>query len=263
MDLGLEFGLGICAIAKTTVLNWPQKSFSYVYSLDMKFQRFWSGLKYVSTVGVTIGLLAVSVTIPGMTQPCQAQSGPEGFVSSTYRVIVDSSNNRILEQVMQVEPKAFMRNFTDGKMRIQAGAFGTMEKAREQVDALARVGIPSTAFDRDWRPVYAQMPDGISNYNPGSGSGSAPLPRPGDAQQPVAGMPKGYYAVVPIDRDMVGITYEKLRKLGIEESFITVGQANKGWHLSVGVYPNRDGAEQMAVYLRDKGGMDARTYYER
>jgi hypothetical protein len=212
-----------------------------------------------------MGLLAIgcSLTTAILTTtilPSQAQPAPPApewsVMTMAYRVLVDNSSPQVLQQVIQVEPTAFLRNFPDGKVRIQAGAFESAIKAQEQVDALARIGIPATAYDREWKPVYAQTPG--PNPNPGG----PPLPRPGDAQQPVAGMPKGYYALVPVDRDMVGITYEKFRKLGIAESFITIGQQNRGWHVSIGVYPNRSAADAMSQYLHDKGGMDARTYYE-
>jgi hypothetical protein len=225
----------------------------------MGFPRFWTGWQGAAT----IGLLAMGLTVTGGMMPAQAQfspPAPEFATNAVYRVIVNSDSPQVLQQVIQVEPTAFLRNFTDGKVRIQAGALDSLARAQEQVDALARLGIPATAYDRDWRAVYSTTP----NPNPNPQPGGPPVPRPGDPQKPGGtGIPSGYYAVVPIDRDVIGLTYEKLRKLGIPESFITVGQQNRGWHVSVGVYPTRAAADAMSQYLRDKGGLDARTYYER
>ncbi len=224
--------------------------------------NFWTGLRYASTVGLLT--ICYGTAIGG--QPSQAQLPPAppayapntytytsnpSTVAATYRVIVDSSSPQLLQRVTQIEPTAFLRNFADGRVRIQAGAFESVSKAQEAVDTLGRAGIPATAYDRDGKSVYTTNPN----------SPTIPL-NPGDTPQPVAGMPKGYYALVAVDRDLVGITYEKLRKLGITQSFITVGQHNLGWHVSVGVYPNRGDADRMSQFMRDKGGLDARTFYE-
>jgi hypothetical protein len=207
---------------------------------------------------VTIGIMTIGIAI--INAPvAQAQFAPPPpnftVAAATYRVVVDNSSSPVLREVQRIEPSAFLKNFSDGKIRIQAGAFETAAKAQEQVDTLARLGIPATAYDRDWKVVYTKDGENQSGI-PGN---QLPLPN----QQPVSGRFKGYYTIVPVDREMVGITYEKFRRLGIAESFITVGQDNRGWHVSVGVYPNRDAADAMTRFLHDKGGLDTRTYYER
>jgi hypothetical protein len=75
-------------------------------------------------------------------------------------------------------------------------------------------------------------------------------------------MPKGYYAIVPIGRDQLGVTYEAIRQLGVSEEFLSVGEELRGWHVAVGVYSTREAAEKMSLFLNRKGGFDARTYYE-
>jgi hypothetical protein len=206
----------------------------------------------MTTIGMTLMGIAIISTPVAQAQQYAPPPPIYTVAAATYRVVVDSSNPQTLRDVKRIEASAFLKNFTDGKIRIQAGAFETLAKAQEQVDALARIGISSTAYDRDWKPIYSKGPDSTS---PGS---QVPLPN----QQPVSGRFRGYYTIVPVDRDTIGITYENFRRLGIAESFITIGQENRGWHVSVGVYPNRDGADAMTQYLKDKGSLNARTYYE-
>jgi hypothetical protein len=222
----------------------------------MSSPGFWS-MNQVTIGAGAIGaaLMGIAIISAPVAQAQQYAPPPPNFTvaAMTYRVVVDSSSSPVLREVQRIEPSAFLKNFADGKIRIQAGAFETAVKAKEQVDTLARLGIPATAYDRDWQVIYTK-----TGENQSGNLGTLPLPN----QQPVSGRFKGYYTIVPVDREMIGLTYEKFRQLGIAESFITIGQQNRGWHVSVGVYPNRDAADAMTRFLHDKGGLDTRTYYE-
>jgi hypothetical protein len=190
----------------------------------------------------------------------QAPSPPGQTLSNVrYLVIVDSNDGGVLQRVKQIAPDAFIQYFADGRPRIQAGGFNTDMGARDRVDALARNAIPAAAYNERGQIVYSPVPIS-SPTGPISPTPAPPSGLPGSPAS-ASGMPKGYYAIIPIGRDQMGATYDALRALGIPERYLNVGSQLNGWHVSVGVYPNRPGAEQMVNYLRSKGGFDARSYY--
>ncbi len=203
--------------------------------------------------------MAMVVTVPlSATRPVAAQTPPAySSAAIAYRVIVDSADLPILQQVRQVEPAAFFQQFADNRDRIQAGAFANAAGAKERVDALARLGIRATAYDTEGKVVYStngQTQGFNPPTNPPAGNPNTPTP--------VNKMPRGYYAIVPVDRDQVGVTFEAFQRLGIPEAQITLGSELRGWHVGVGVYSTRAAAESMSAFLNRKGGFDARTYYE-
>lgn len=218
--------------------------------------------------GTVIGCLAI-VAIGAVALPpamVQAQTPPPPAAAAVqYRVIVDANDLTTLQQVRQVEPTAFLQSFADNRDRIQAGGFNNPTSARERVDALYRVGVRATAYNAQGQPVY-QTGTPSQGFNPGN-PGGQPIsqpPAPPNPNQPQATkrMPRGYYAIVPIDRDQVGVTYEAMKRLGITEDFILVGQELNGWHVAIGVYNNRTAADKMSDFLRRKGGFDARAYFQ-
>jgi hypothetical protein len=207
--------------------------------------------------GSVIGLVCLAglPVAPGLAQ---APPPPGmGVLGVRYLVIVDSGDVGVLQQVKQVAPDAFIQSFADGRPRIQAGGFNTDIGARDRVNALARIGIPAAAYNERGQIVYSPgTPTNPTNPTPQPPTSGIP-----GAPSTAAGMPKGYYAIVPIGRDQMGATYDAIRQLGVPERYLNVGEQLNGWHVSVGVYPNRSGAEQMVNYLRSKGGFDARSYY--
>jgi hypothetical protein len=213
----------------------------------------WIGLAIA--IAAPIALLASAP----VSAPASAQSPPPppqfGLAAISYRIIVDSADSGVLARVKQVDRAAFFQSFADNRSRIQAGAFSSEAGARDRLNALARIGIPATAYNNQGQVVAST--GGNPPVNTGSGTQTVPFDAPRSAKK----MPKGYYAIVPINRDQVGITFEALRKLNIAEEFINVGEALHGWHVAVGVYDNRQAAETMSQFLRRNGGFDSRTYY--
>jgi hypothetical protein len=231
-------------------------------------------LSFVSTAiatAVNISAIALFSQVTGLATPSLAQAPPPPYFQAApairYRVLVDLTDAQSLQRVRQIEPGAFIQNFSDGRTRIQAGAFVTEASARERLDALARVGIPATAYNDAGQPVSTTNPANPGG-NPAGNPGGNPTPyppgsNPGSTPTAVSQMPKGYYAIVPIDRDQIGVTFEAIRKLGVPESYIIIGKELYGWHIAVGVYPDRGSAEKMSQFLRSKGGFDARAYFQR
>ncbi|MBE9028412.1 hypothetical protein IQ266_01415 [filamentous cyanobacterium LEGE 11480] len=220
------------------------------------------------TIGLAIALVGHAVIAPVSTR-AQVPPAPQfGAPAVRYRVVVPSADFETLQQVRQVAKGAFIQTFADNVDRIQAGAFAGEISARARVDALARQGIRAVAYNTQGQAVYQALAAGtatssFNSVNSFQNNQQAQPATPAGAAQAVTKMPKGYYAIVPVDRDQMGITFEAFRKLGIAEEFITIGQQRRGWHVAVGVYPSRSGAETMSQYLRRKGGFDARAYYER
>lgn len=213
---------------------------------------------------VVCGSIIGLTSVVGFTiAPSLAQAPPppgQALSNVRYLVIVDSNDGGVLQRVKQIAPDAFIQYFADGRPRIQAGGFNTDMGARDRVDALARGGIPAAAYNERGQIVYSPSGTPSIPSNPGT---PTPPPSSGLPGGPASasGMPKGYYAIIPIGRDQMGATYDALRALGIPERYLNVGSQLNGWHVSVGVYPNRGGAEQMVNYLRSKGGFDARSFY--
>jgi hypothetical protein len=220
-------------------------------SQSKKPQRLTGWIGLAIAIAAPIALLA--------SAPASAQSPPPppqfGLAAISYRIIVDSADSGVLARVKQVDRAAFFQSFADNRSRIQAGAFSSEAGARDRLNALARIGIPATAYNNQGQVVAST--GGTPTANPGGGTSTVPFDVPRSAKK----MPKGYYAIVPIDRDQVGITFEALRKLNIAEEFINVGEELHGWHVAVGVYSNRQAAETMSQFLRRSGGFDSRTYY--
>lgn len=210
-----------------------------------------------SLIGLTIAMV---VAVPCVVaRPATAQTAPSQFSSATiaYRVIVDSADPTVLQQVRQVDAAAFFQQFADNRDRIQAGAFASATGAKERVDALGRLGIRATAYNTQGQVVYQPGGQTQPYYPPNNPPGGNP-----NTPAPVKKMPRGYYAIVPVDRDQIGVTFEAFQRLGIPEAQITFGNQLRGWHVGVGVYSTRSAAETMSQFLNRKGGFDARTYYE-
>jgi serine/threonine-protein kinase len=62
-----------------------------------------------------------------------------------YYVLVDSTNDRALEQTRKVVPDAYVRNFPQGN-RIQMGAFLRESEATTLVEQLKQQGISASIY---------------------------------------------------------------------------------------------------------------------
>ena len=148
-----------------------------------------------------------------------------------YRVFVNGDSALLLQQVKRVEPGAFIQQY-GGQRVIQAGVFSTEANARQQIEALAAQGIASE----------------ITTSNMGS------LPGGNSA--------RGYYVVVPGDRSDLGSLRDRAIRLGVQQSSIQLRERPLGPHLAVGPFAQRQQAETMGRYLKDKG-LDTRIFFDR
>ncbi len=149
-----------------------------------------------------------------------------------YRVVVNGDSSLMLQQVKRVEPQAFIQQF-EGRRVIQAGVFSTEANARQQTEALAAQGIASE----------------ITTSNMGS------LP-PGNSA-------RGYYVVVPGDRADLPDFRDRAIRLGVQQRSIQLRERPLGPHLAVGPFAERQQAETMGRYLKDRGQLDTRIYFDR
>lgn len=113
---------------------------------------------------------------------------------------------------------------------IQVGTFNDEANARQQVSRLSAQGI------------YAQI----------TGGGF----QPGNPQ-------RGYYAIVPGNQFEVQSYRNRAIRLGISPSVVRIRDRPLGLHLAVGAFSDENEAERVVRYLRDRGGMDARLFYNR
>lgn len=148
-----------------------------------------------------------------------------------YRVFVNGDSALLLQQVKRVEPRAFIQQF-GGQRVIQVGVFSTEANARQQTDALAAQGIASE----------------ITTSNVGS------LPGGNSA--------RGYYVVVPGARSDLSDLRDRAIRLGVQQSSIQLRERPLGPHLAVGPFAQRQQAETMERYLKDKG-LDTRIFFDR
>lgn len=151
--------------------------------------------------------------------------------SGGFRVFVDSDSPFLLRQVRSIQPDAFIQNFS-GRRVIQAGLFNDEFKARQQVARLASQGID------------AQI------------TGRSP-------QFDFGGAGRGYYAVVPGNPREVQEYRDRAIQLGVAQSLLQIRDRPRGLHLAVGPFSDQREAGQVVQYLRDRGSLDARLFYER
>lgn len=147
-----------------------------------------------------------------------------------YRVFVNGDSPLLLQEVKRVEPQAFIQQL-DGRRVIQVGIFSTEANARQQMTALAARGIAT------------QMTTG----------GASSI-------RDIAG---GYYVVVPGDRGTLPELRDRAIRLGVRQSSIQLRDRPLGPHVAIGPFGGREEAETLERYLRDKGSLDTRLYFDR
>lgn len=160
-------------------------------------------------------------------------TAPRGSVNGRFRVVIDSASPFVLQQARSIQPDAFFQNY-DGRRVIQAGLFNDELRARQQVSRFAAQGIAAR--------IATGSPD----------SGFEPI----DTR-------RGYYAVVPGNQLEVQDYRDRAIRLGVSQSLVQVRSRPRGLHLSVGPFPSQREAEQVVRYLRDRGSLDARLFYDR
>ena len=153
-----------------------------------------------------------------------------------YFVYVDSSNLQILQQVRQIEPNAYIRNY-NGRKVIQSGVFNEQFNAQQRVKELEFNNIAGA------RIVNSENIELTPNY-----------------QQEKR---DSYYVVIPSN-------VNNLRSLGtaIRQKISIIINVNVfmrtqplGAHIAVGPFSDRLEAEQSNSYLKNLGYGNARVYY--
>ncbi len=155
---------------------------------------------------------------------------PSGF--KRYRVYVNGASPYLLQQVRAVEPGAFIQRYGDRQV-IQAGVFNDETGARQRVTTLAAQGIQA----------------GITTDTLGKG----PI---------LEGSSQGYFVVVPGRREDLAQMKDQALRLGILRSAIRLRERPYGPHMAIGPFAELSQAEKTESFLRDRGGLDARVYFD-
>ncbi|NJM47211.1 MAG: hypothetical protein HC860_14490 [Alkalinema sp. RU_4_3] len=177
-------------------------------------------------------------TQTGQTQPYSQpySTNPSNLV---YRVVIDSSDPLVLQQVRRTEPKAFFQMFSGNRVLIQTGAFATEYAARQQMALLARNGYQSILLGGPQQP------------------GGGPVVTPPSA------IGRGYYAIVPSQPETEREMLNKIISAGINGDQIQFRTQPFGRHYAIGPWSKRQGAEEMVKFLKERTNADARAYYQR
>ncbi|MGI0494125.1 hypothetical protein ACN4EG_20260 [Alkalinema pantanalense CENA528] len=176
------------------------------------------------------GVVPVNSTVAQPSLTAQA-------VLPVYRVLVND-NTVSLNRAKQIEPQAFITTI-GGQQWIQVGAFSTQNAAFQQVQQFANQGIATQVVGVD-----------AQRYSPGQ-------PRTSRTT-----LPTGYYVVVPVEVDQINAVARRLVNLGVSARNTNLREQPLGLHFAIGVYGNRQAAEQLSDYLRSEGELDARVFYQ-
>jgi len=168
-----------------------------------------------------------------------------------YLVYVDGSNFQTLQQIRQIEPTAYIRQY-QGRNVIQSGVFNRVSNAQQRVSELQSRGIYSARI--------ISFANG-QEINPGNrgfvGNRSNPT-RQGSK----------YYVAIPTTPEQLPAIAAQVRQnlarfsqdLGRSGGIIERTQP-RGPHVAVGPFSERFQAEEWNKYLRNIGYSNARVYY--
>lgn len=149
-----------------------------------------------------------------------------------YRVYINGDSSYLLQQVRQVEPQAFIQQY-NGRRVIQAGIFNTEANARQQVALFNNQGIRAEI-------TTSAMGTGPALENRG----------------------RGYLVVVPARREDLPQLRDQAVQMGIRRTSIRMRERPLGPHLAIGPFSQIGEAESAKRFLRDRGRMDARVYFD-
>lgn len=164
----------------------------------------------------------------------QAQP-PSSPKADSYLVYVKEPNSTRLEQVKQLEPAAFMRQF-QGKSVIQAGVFSQQLNAANITRQLQSQGIATRIVNLSTGKEVA-----LKSANS-----------------------KFYFVVIPAGKEDLPIVERQVKQLPAKvPAIISQRQEPRGSHLRVGPFTERDKAESYNRYLVSAGLSNARVYFGR
>lgn len=230
----------------------------------------------------TSHFLVAQQVVDGLPPPPPLIFGQESLPSSQqYVVVINGDSDMLLSQVQQVYPAATLQDY-NGQRFIQAGLYGDLLSAQQQVSTLAASGISAqVASISTASSTVSQVP--TSSYG-STGLGAQTLPPPEvfptttvpsssgsvefGSSAPPADDPRSssqsFYVIIPGGgQDIAAITSQVIRLtdgMGID-GMVEPGTA-KGPHVRVGPFSSRSAASRWTRYFRDFG-MDARVSYSR
>lgn len=160
-------------------------------------------------------------------------SPPKANLES-YLVYVDAASLPTLQQVRQLEPKAFVRQY-NGHSVIQTGIFSKNSNAQQQAKALQSRGIEAR--------IVSLATGEETNYDKNSNS---------------------YFVVIPGSREDLPAIEKSVKQLKLD-SLVNISQKEqpRGLHVRVGPFVERSQAEQLNRYMLDSGLKNARVYFGR
>lgn len=161
------------------------------------------------------------------------QPNPTSPNFESYLVYVNQSSSLQLQEVQQLEPTAFVRQY-NGRSVIQAGVFNQKSNAQQQAKELKSRGIEARI---------------VSLTN---------------GQEMGVVKSKSYFVVIPASRKDLPLIEDQVRRLRIDVP-VSVSQRKepRGLHVRVGPFSQRGQAERWNRYLVDSGLRNARVYYGR
>lgn len=179
--------------------------------------------------GLILGSL-LTVLLPGMLSQTALAN------LARYVVYINSANPSDLSRARQVDPTAQFEQW-NGKTAIRAGSFNQSGNAQNRLKVLRARGL------------NAQL--GFPNASGGGGGGGSPATE------------RGYYVVIPGDRDQLEAIAFRVNQLGSLGAPVRQSLGPRGSHVSVGPWAERSVAERLSQQLRQGGLGDARVYFGR
>lgn len=160
-------------------------------------------------------------------------SPPKANLES-YLVYVDAASLPTLQQVRQLEPKAFVRQY-NGHSVIQTGIFSKTANAQQQAKALQARGIEAR--------IVSLATGEESNFDENS---------------------KSYFVVIPGSREDLPAIEKSVKQLKLDSPVnISQKEQPRGLHVRVGPFAERSQAEQLNRYMLNSGLKNARVYFGR
>ncbi len=159
-----------------------------------------------------------------------------------YLVYVESNNYQTLQQIKQIEPGAYIRQYR-GRSVIQSGVFSRQSNAQDRVRQLQSYGINGAQ---------------IVNFN--NGQEVVASPAGGNVVNPRVSSSR-YYVVIPTSSENLNAVAEQVGRSVGQSGVVLARQKPLGPHVAVGPFPGRKDATQWNNYLRNLGFGDARVYY--
>lgn len=153
--------------------------------------------------------------------------------SDSYLVYVNEASSLRLQEVQQLEPTAFLRQYK-GRSVIQAGVFNQKINAQQQAKELKSRGIEARIISL------------------------------ATGQETAVVESKSYFVVIPASQKDLPLIEDKVTRLRMDVP-VSVSQRKepRGLHVRVGPFPERRQAESWNRYLLDFGLRNSRVYYGR